>query len=93
MAEHPLKIFEKLDPELLELVAKTREFALADGALSQNFNRRCEVMGGYCRDFLDRKLNRGCKVNGCYSKFDSKIMPPSEKYTCDDDLDHQPPAT
>jgi alkylhydroperoxidase/carboxymuconolactone decarboxylase family protein YurZ len=33
MAEHPLKIFEKLDPELLELVAETRDFALADGAL------------------------------------------------------------
>jgi alkylhydroperoxidase/carboxymuconolactone decarboxylase family protein YurZ len=37
MAEHPLKIFEKLDPELLELVAETREFALADGALPRKF--------------------------------------------------------
>jgi len=33
MAEHPLEIFEKLDPELLNLVEKTRELALADGAL------------------------------------------------------------
>ena len=33
MAEHPLKIFEKLDPELLNLVANTRELALADSAL------------------------------------------------------------
>lgn len=35
MAEHPLKIFEQLDPELLALVTETREFALADGALSR----------------------------------------------------------
>ena len=33
MAEHPSKIFEKVDPELLNLVANTRELALADGAL------------------------------------------------------------
>jgi hypothetical protein len=33
MAEHPLEIFEKLDPELLNLVENTRELALADGAL------------------------------------------------------------
>lgn len=33
MAEHPLKIFEKLDPELLNLVENTRELALGDGAL------------------------------------------------------------
>jgi alkylhydroperoxidase/carboxymuconolactone decarboxylase family protein YurZ len=33
MAEHPLKIFEKLDPEFLNLVENTRELALADGAL------------------------------------------------------------
>jgi alkylhydroperoxidase/carboxymuconolactone decarboxylase family protein YurZ len=33
MPEHPLKIFEKLDPELLNLVENTRELALADGAL------------------------------------------------------------
>ena len=33
MPEHPLKIFEKIDPELLKLVKNTNEFALADGAL------------------------------------------------------------
>jgi alkylhydroperoxidase/carboxymuconolactone decarboxylase family protein YurZ len=33
MAEHPLKIFEKIDPELLKLVKTTNDFALADGAL------------------------------------------------------------
>jgi alkylhydroperoxidase/carboxymuconolactone decarboxylase family protein YurZ len=33
MAEHPLKVFEKLDPELLTLVRNTNTFALADGAL------------------------------------------------------------
>jgi len=33
MAEHPLKIFEKIDPELLKLVQNTNAFALADGAL------------------------------------------------------------
>jgi alkylhydroperoxidase/carboxymuconolactone decarboxylase family protein YurZ len=33
MAEHPLKILEKIDPELLKLVQNTNAFALADGAL------------------------------------------------------------
>lgn len=33
MAEHPLKIFEKIDPELLKVVQNTNAFALADGAL------------------------------------------------------------
>jgi alkylhydroperoxidase/carboxymuconolactone decarboxylase family protein YurZ len=33
MPEHPLKVFEKLDPQLLKLVRDTSEFALADGAL------------------------------------------------------------
>ena len=33
MAEHPLKIFEKIDPELLKLVKTTNNFALADGVL------------------------------------------------------------
>jgi len=37
MSEHPLKIFEKLDPELLKLVENTRELALADGALPKKF--------------------------------------------------------
>jgi len=33
MPEHPLKVFERLDPELLKLVNETSELALADGAL------------------------------------------------------------
>jgi alkylhydroperoxidase/carboxymuconolactone decarboxylase family protein YurZ len=33
MPEHPLKILEDLDPELLKLVNQTSELALADGAL------------------------------------------------------------
>ena len=33
MAEHPLKIFEKIDPELLKLVRTTNDFALAEGTL------------------------------------------------------------
>jgi alkylhydroperoxidase/carboxymuconolactone decarboxylase family protein YurZ len=33
MAENPLKIFEKLDPELLKLVDNTKALALNDGAL------------------------------------------------------------
>jgi alkylhydroperoxidase/carboxymuconolactone decarboxylase family protein YurZ len=37
MKEHPLKIFEELDPELLGLVGNTREFALGDGALPKKF--------------------------------------------------------
>jgi alkylhydroperoxidase/carboxymuconolactone decarboxylase family protein YurZ len=37
MPEYPLKIFEKLDPELLKHVENTREFALADGVLPRKF--------------------------------------------------------
>jgi alkylhydroperoxidase/carboxymuconolactone decarboxylase family protein YurZ len=37
MAEHPLKIFEKIDPELLKLMKNTNAFALADGALPRKF--------------------------------------------------------
>jgi alkylhydroperoxidase/carboxymuconolactone decarboxylase family protein YurZ len=37
MSEHPLKVFEKIDPELLTLVRNTNTFALADGALSRKF--------------------------------------------------------
>jgi alkylhydroperoxidase/carboxymuconolactone decarboxylase family protein YurZ len=37
MAEHPLKVFEKIDPELLTLVKNTNTFALADGALPRKF--------------------------------------------------------
>jgi AhpD family alkylhydroperoxidase len=33
MAEHPLKVYEELDPKLLDLVNNTRDLALADGAL------------------------------------------------------------
>jgi alkylhydroperoxidase/carboxymuconolactone decarboxylase family protein YurZ len=33
MPEYPLKLFEKIDPELLKLVKTTNDFALADGAL------------------------------------------------------------
>jgi len=33
MAEHPLKVFEKLDPKLFDLVRNTNAFAVADGAL------------------------------------------------------------
>jgi alkylhydroperoxidase/carboxymuconolactone decarboxylase family protein YurZ len=35
MAEHPLKIFEKIDPELLKLVQHTNSLALSEGALSR----------------------------------------------------------
>lgn len=37
MAEHPLKIFEKVDPELLKLIQSTNSFALTDGALPRKF--------------------------------------------------------
>jgi len=33
MPEHPLKIYENLDPKLLNLVNDTRKLALVDGAL------------------------------------------------------------
>jgi len=33
MAENPLKVFEKLDPELLKVVENTKGLALNDGAL------------------------------------------------------------
>ncbi len=34
MPEHPLKIYEDLDPKLLQLVNDTRNLALADGVQS-----------------------------------------------------------
>ncbi|OGP56502.1 MAG: 4-carboxymuconolactone decarboxylase [Deltaproteobacteria bacterium RBG_13_52_11b] len=37
MAEHPLKILEKVDPELLKRVKETSSFALEDGALPKKF--------------------------------------------------------
>ena len=33
MAENPLKVLEKMDPELLRLVDQTKALALSDGAL------------------------------------------------------------
>src|SRR4030042_369668 len=33
MADHPLKILEKIDPELLNVVRNANAFALSDGAL------------------------------------------------------------
>ena len=33
MAEHPLKILEKVDPDLLKMVKDTNTFAFTDGAL------------------------------------------------------------
>ena len=37
MFEDPLKVFEELDPELLNLVENTKELALAEGALPKKF--------------------------------------------------------
>lgn len=37
MPEHPLKIFEKVDPELRKLVQSSNEFTFADGALPRKF--------------------------------------------------------
>ena len=37
MAENPLMVFEKLDPELLKLVDQTKALALNDGALPMKF--------------------------------------------------------
>ena len=33
MAEHPLKIFERMDPKLFRLADDTKTLALSDGAL------------------------------------------------------------
>ncbi len=35
--EHPLKIYEKLDPELLKHVENSRDFVFADGALPRKY--------------------------------------------------------
>ncbi len=35
MSENPLKIFEKLDPELFKLVERNNELAFTDGVLSK----------------------------------------------------------
>ena len=37
MSENPLKILEKLDPDLLKLVESTSNLALSDGALPKKF--------------------------------------------------------
>jgi len=37
MSEHPLKVFEKLDPELLNVVQKSNVFTFTDGALPKKF--------------------------------------------------------
>lgn len=37
MTEHPLKIYEKLDPGLLEHVEESRDFAFADGTLPRKY--------------------------------------------------------
>ncbi len=37
MTEHPLKIYEKLDPELLKHVENSSEFAFADGAVPRKY--------------------------------------------------------
>ncbi len=37
MSENPLKVFERLDPELLKLVENNNKFALSDGALPRKF--------------------------------------------------------
>ena len=37
MADHPLSIFEKTDPELRKFVQQANDFALSDGALPRKF--------------------------------------------------------
>ncbi len=37
MIEHPLKIYEKLDPGLLKHVENSRDFAFDDGALPRKY--------------------------------------------------------
>jgi alkylhydroperoxidase/carboxymuconolactone decarboxylase family protein YurZ len=37
MTEHPLKIYEKLDPDLLDHVRNSSDFAFADGALPRKY--------------------------------------------------------
>ncbi len=37
MSDHPLRIFQELDPELFNLVEDTRKLALGDGALPRRF--------------------------------------------------------
>jgi alkylhydroperoxidase/carboxymuconolactone decarboxylase family protein YurZ len=37
MPEHPLKIFERTDPDLRKMVQSMNDFALAEGALPRKF--------------------------------------------------------
>ena len=37
MSQHPLSVFERIDPEFFQCVDDTREFALSDGALPKKF--------------------------------------------------------
>jgi alkylhydroperoxidase/carboxymuconolactone decarboxylase family protein YurZ len=37
MAENPLKLFQTLDPELLEVIEGTRKLSLTDGALHRKY--------------------------------------------------------
>ncbi len=37
VTEHPLKIYEKLDPELLKHVENSSDFVFADGALPKKY--------------------------------------------------------
>jgi len=37
VTEHPLKIYEKLDPDLLKHIENSRDFVFADGALPRKF--------------------------------------------------------
>jgi hypothetical protein len=37
IAHEPLKVLEKLDPSLLELIKRSSDFALSDGALPRKF--------------------------------------------------------
>jgi alkylhydroperoxidase/carboxymuconolactone decarboxylase family protein YurZ len=37
VTEHPLKIYEKLDPELLKHVENSSDFVFADGALPRKY--------------------------------------------------------
>ena len=57
MSESPLKILEKLDPDLLKLVENTIKFALADGALPRKF----KLLIAMALDAVSRCRSR-CKI-------------------------------
>ena len=58
MAEHPLKIFEKIDPELLGLVQSTNALAIADGALPRKFKLLCRDSAAVTSSGLFRLTRR-----------------------------------